>query len=464
MIPLLASIVFAGGVAALFFLDRDAEVRTSKGLWVPVIWMMIVSSRSVSQWLNPNEGGDLPERFTEGHPLDASIYGLLILAGLLVLNYRSRKVEKFLRENVVILLFFGYCAVSVLWSGFPVVAFKREIKGIGTLVMALVVLTDPNPMAAMKRFFSRTAFVLLPLSVLFILFYPSLGTYFDAHNKLTYYFGVTTQKNSLGLTCMVCGLASLWSFLNAYEDRSMRYRKRHMIAHGAVLAIAAWLLKTCDSITSVSCLAIAGGVMYVTTRRWIARRPRNIHILVGSAVILAVFALFMDSSGLLLRLLGRNATLTGRTEIWEAVLSFNINPLVGTGYESYWLGDRIQKVAEIIGYTGVAEAHNGYLELYLNLGWLGIAMLGMLLLSGYRNALAALHSDPVAGRLRIAFFTAGVIFSLSEAGFQMMSPIWIAFLLQIVAVPAMLAPLRSEQTSSLPWTQGKAPPRFRVLQ
>ena len=464
MIPLIATIVFAGGVAVLFFLDRDADVQTSKGLWIPVIWMMIVGSRSVSQWLNPNEGGDLPERFTEGHPLDAAIYGLLILAGLLILNYRSRKVEQFLRENSILLLFFGYCAVSVLWSGYPFVAFKREIKGLGTLVMALVVLTEPNPMVAMKRFFARTAFILLPLSVLFILFYPNLGTYFDAHNKLTYYFGVTTQKNSLGLTCMVCGLASLWSFLNAYEDRNMRHRTRHLIAHGAVLVMAAWLLKTCDSVTSVSCLAIAGGVMYLTTRRWVARRPRNMHLVVGGAVVLAIFALFMDTSGLLLRLLGRNATLTGRTEIWAAVLSFNTNPLVGTGYESYWLGDRIQRVSEIIGYTGVAEAHNGYLELYLNLGWVGLAMLGMLLLSGYRNALVALHSNPVAGRLRIAFFTAGVIFSLSEAGFQMMSPIWIAFLLQIVAVPPLLEPLTDERTFTLPWIQGKAPPRSRILQ
>ena len=461
---LIATIVFVAGIIGLFFLDRDVETQTSKALWIPIIWMLIVSSRQVSLWWGSNGEANLTERYTEGHPIDAAIYGTLILAGLLVLNCRSRKVEELLRINAPLFLFFTYCAVSILWSDYPIVALKRCIKGGGTFVMALVVLTDSNPLAATKRFFSRTAFLLLPLSALLILYYPRLGTTFDLYSRLTYYNGVTTQKNSLGLTCLVCGLASLWMFLGAYENRQMRHRVRHMIAHGVVLVTAAWLLKICDSMTSLSCLVIAGGVMYMTGSSWVAKRPGNMHLLVGSAVALAFFAVFIDSSGVLLGLLGRNTTLTGRTEIWKAVLSFNTNPLVGTGYESFWLGDRIDRLAEIIGYKGVAEAHNGYLEVYLNLGWFGLSALGFVLLSGYRNTLAALHGDSLVGRLRIAFFTASLVFGLSEAGFQMMGPLWIAFLIQIIAVPPMLNHFSGEQASQLPRGQGKTPPSFRILQ
>ena len=464
MIQLIATFVCVSGVLGLFFLDSNRGARVSKALWIPVIWMMIVSSRQVSVWLHPNDAGSDISRFTEGHPLDAAIYGSLILAALLVLNYRSRMVEEFLRINAVLLAFFAYCAVSVLWSDFPIVALKREVKGIGTLAMALVVLTDPNPITAIRKFFSWTAFILLPVSVLLIYFYPNLGTSFDAYNKSTYYIGVTTQKNSLGVTCMVCGLASLWSFLCAYQGRSVRYRHRSMVAHGLTFATAVWLLKICDSITSVSCLAIAACVLWLAAKSWVARKPRNVHMLVASGVVLAVFALFMDTSGVLLRLLGRNATLTGRTEIWAAVISFNTNPLVGTGYESFWLGDRIQRVAEMIGYTGVAEAHNGYLELYVNLGWIGVVMLGVLLVNGYRNALTALYRDALTGSLRIAFFTVGVIFSLSEAGFQMMTPIWLAFLLQIMAVPPVLDPLKAGKAWIPPWSGSAPSPVQRILQ
>jgi O-antigen ligase len=463
MSPSIATIIFATCIAGLFFLDRDKGVRTSKALWIPITWMLIVGSRDPSVWLNPNLQGNLLNRFTEGNALDAAAYGVLIAAGLLVLNFRSRRVAEILRANTPLLLFLAFCAVSVLWSDFPVTSLKRWIKGAGAFVMVLVVLTDLNPLVATKRLLSRTAFLILPLSVLFIKFYPSLGTEWDQNNRVLYYIGVTTQKNTLGLICMVCGLGSLWSFLGAYEDRAMRRRARHLMAHGAILVTAAWLLKTCDSMTSVSCLAIGGMVMFLSSRRWVARRPGNIHIMVAGAVTVAVFAAFIDSSGALLRLLGRNATLTGRTDIWRAVLSLHTNPLVGTGYESFWLGNRIQRVWEIIGYKGVAEAHNGYLEIYINLGWAGLAMLGVLMAGGYRNAVAALRHDARIGRLNIAFFTTGLTFSLTEAGFKMVSPLWIVLLLGIVAVPGLLHQAASEAAVELPWPASSQAAPMRIL-
>jgi O-antigen ligase len=251
--------------------------------------------------------------------------------------------------------------------------------------------------------------------------------------------------------------------MGAYEDRGMPHRARHLMAHGAVLVTAAWLLKTCDSMTSASCLIIGGAVMYLSTRGWVAGRRGNIHLLIAGAVALAIFAAFIDSSGALLHLLGRNATLTGRTDIWKAVLSFHTNPLLGTGYESFWLGSRIQRVWEIIGYKGVAEAHNGYLEIYINLGWAGLAMLGVMLTGGYRNAVAALRRDGKTGRLNVALLTAGLMFSLTEAGFKMVSPLWIAFLLGIVAVPTALRQVASEPAPELEWADGSGAAPMRIL-
>jgi O-antigen ligase len=384
-------------------------------------------------------------------------------AGLMVLNYRSHKVMLFLRVNAPILLFLFYCAISVLWSDFPFVAAKRWVKALGVFVMVLIILTDLNPLAATKRFFSRAAFLLLPLSVLFIVFYPKLGTAYDPSARITYYIGVTTQKNELGLTCLVCGLGSLWSFLNAYDDRKMPHRARHLIAHGIILVMALGLIKTCDSMTSLSCLVIAGAVMALTTHPWVAKHANHVHVLVGSALALALFADFIDSTGALLRLLGRNATLTGRTEIWKAVLSFHTNPLVGIGYDSFWLGSRIERVWQLIGFKGIAEAHNGYLEIYINLGCVGLTMLGILLVSGYGHALSTLRNDPHIGRLRMAFFTACLIYNLSESGFKMMTPLWIAFLLEITTIPAILQPQMRMRMHGVASAQGKATPRIRLL-
>ena len=60
------------------------------------------------------------------------------------------------------------------------------------------------------------------------------------------------------------------------------------------------------------------------------------------------------------------------------------NPLVGTGYESFWLGPRLKDVWAQTG-AGINEAHNGYLEVYLNQGLIGLVLLGGFLIASYRT-------------------------------------------------------------------------------
>ena len=463
MIRLIATIVAVAVILWPFYLDRDRQVRTSKALWIPTVWLLINGSRAVSEWSLSDQAAASTTHISEGSPLDVALYAALIGAGVLVLNHRSVQVKRFLQGNFPLLLFFAYCALSIAWSDFPLIAAKRWVKAVGDLVMLLVVLTDQNPLAATRRLFARLAFVLLPLSVLFILQYPTLGSFYDSSSGVTYYSGVTTQKNTLGQTCMVCGLASLWSFVAAFENRKMPHRVRHLAAHGMILASAVWLIVKADSMTSMSCLALAGAVMIMATQRWVAARPGGINAIVGGAVGLAVFAVFIDSAGSLLHSLGRNATLTGRTAIWKAVLSLHTNPLVGTGFESFWLGSRLQVVWSASD-VGILQAHNGYLEIYINLGWIGVILLGGLAVTGYRHALAVFRQDPEAGRLALAFFAAGLIFSLSEAGFRMMNLIWFAFLLAISGIPLGLQSKQGQETLKLPSNKSVLKNRFRVLQ
>jgi exopolysaccharide production protein ExoQ len=176
MIQQIATIVTIAGIVWLFVMDRDAQARTSKALWIPVIWLLIVGSRPTSLWFNLNTSMSMAEQYSEGSPFDATVYGTLIAAGLLTLNRRSSQVRRFIQGNFPILLFFAYCALSILWSDYPFISLKHWIKAIGDVVMVLIVLTDPYPLAAIRRFFSWTAFLLVPLSVLFIMYYPSLGS------------------------------------------------------------------------------------------------------------------------------------------------------------------------------------------------------------------------------------------------------------------------------------------------
>ncbi len=166
-------------IAGLFYLAREKGADTSKALWIPLLWLLIVASRPVSMWLHINREITLEDRYTEGSPLDATYYAMLLVAGLLTLNRRWARIKGFLQANLPILLFFFYCGLSIVWADAPAIAAKRWIKAVGDLVMVLVVLTDPNPALAIRRIFERMGFVLLPLSILFIWFLPSMGTSYD---------------------------------------------------------------------------------------------------------------------------------------------------------------------------------------------------------------------------------------------------------------------------------------------
>lgn len=436
--PFLATIIYISGIIVLFCLDRDPDTQTSRALWIPVTWLLIIGSRPVSMWLGMSPTGGTADVYLEGSPIDRVVFLALLLAGLIVLLQRAGQVSPLLHTNGPILLFFSYAAFSIVWSDYPFVTFKHWIKGIGDLVMILIILTEQDPVGVLKRLITRVGFLLVPLSVLLCKYYPALGRTLSRSWTMDY-TGVTTQKNQLGEICLILGLGVLWRFRAAYRDREDARRVRHLVALGTVFAMAAWLLWMSNSMTSTCCLAMTGIVMLLVMRPWFRRRPAMVHPLVLVMVSVSIFALFFDSSGTLVQQLGRQPTLTGRTEIWSDVLSIPVNRLVGAGYESFWLGRRLEQMQAMAGF-GVNEAHNGYLEMYLNLGWIGIAVLAVLLATGYRYVIREYRREPDYGSLRLAYFLSAVIASFTEAGFRMMTLTWFALLLVTTAVPKESAP------------------------
>ncbi len=446
MPPPLMAFLCVVGIVGLFVLDRDKGPRPSKALWIPVAWLFINCSRPVSLWLQAfGLRGFTVARtaqvYIEGSPVDAAAFSFLLIAGFIVLAHRSQQISPLLARMVPILIFFLYCALSILWAEYPLVAFKHWNKGIGDLVMVLVVLTDAEPTVAFKRLLTRVGFVVLPLSVLFIKYYPSLGRTFTPLG-FPMYSGVAMQKNTLGVICLVFGLGFLWRFRALYRDRNVARRTQLLIAYGTILAMALWLLRMSNSMTSISCFGMAGGLLLLANRPMVIRRPALVHILVVAMVGFSSFALFFDTSGDIIKGLGRSPTLTGRTAIWGAALSLVRNPLIGTGYESFWVGKRLEEFWSLNdgAFYGITEAHNGYLELYLNLGWIGVALLAALILTSYPKVIATLRADPEAGSLGLAFFVAEVLYNYTEAGFRMMFPLWFFFLLAVLGIPKAPAP------------------------
>jgi exopolysaccharide production protein ExoQ len=433
MPPQIATVIFCFGIWVLFALDRQPKGQTSKALWIPVIWLLIAGSRNPGEWLQMQGPSGQGGRYMEGNPVDRAILAALMAIGLIVLFRRSRQVTALLSTNAPVLLFFSYCAISCAWSDFPDVAFKRWFRGMGDVIMVLVILTEADWVAGLKRVLTRVGFVLLPLSVLLIRYYPALGRGYSISGLGTFWTGVTSDKNGLGMICLIFGLGAIWRFRDTYRRRENPRRTKQLVAGGILVATTLYLLWASNSMTSISCFVMAGGLMLAASRWEWVRKPAVVTLLALTAVGLSAFVLF-GGAGSVLELLGRNPTLTGRTEVWSIILPFTQNPVLGSGYESFWLGERLVKIGQLTS-EGINEAHNGYLEIYLNLGWAGIALLGLIIATGFPKVLRALRLDTESGKLMLAYFILGLIYNFTEAGFKMMNPVWIFFIMAVMAVP-----------------------------
>jgi O-antigen ligase len=419
-------------IAGLFWLNRSANYRPSLALWIPTTWLLIGGSRNIGEWLHMGGPENWGDRYLEGNPIDRAILSGIVLVALVVLAGRGNRVAGVVAQNWAIVLFFVYCGISILWSDYPFVAFKRWNRAIGDLAMVLIVVTEGDWVESLKTLLTRTSFILIPSSILLIRYFPELGRTYSGYEGRVLNTGVSTDKNGLGMLCLVFGLGSAWCLLSALRNKECPSRRGRIIAHGMVVMMVISLVIQADSATSATCLILASGLLVLGSLFRMEKHPFVLGAITLTAVGVPLYALFLDHSGGMVAAVGRDPTLTGRTAVWELVVKYVPSAIFGAGFESFWLGERLNSILRIL--PGLNQAHNGYIEIYLNLGWVGVFLLAMILVVGFHKiVIVAVKRDAAVGMLLMAYFLVAVVYNLTEAGFKMMSPVWIMLLLSIVA-------------------------------
>ncbi len=170
--------------------------------------------------------------------------------------------------------------------------------------------------------------------------------------------------------------------------------------------------------------------MLITALPPIRRRPAAVHALVFALVLCGVLTVLLGQ-GEAAKAMGRQSDLTGRTEIWNVLIPVVPNWIVGAGFEAFWSGSRVQILD--LRFPDINEAHNGYLEVYLNLGLCGLGLILLVLVHGYCNAIAAFRRDPVLGSLLAAYILSAATYNITEAGFRVLHEMWFFLLVSIVA-------------------------------
>ena len=435
MSPDIALFLWFALLLALFAFDPARDLKVSAALWVPLTSMFLMGSRPPTQWLSGNltAGGAsaAAEALMEGDPLNRTVELFLMFLGIAILVSRSFRWSGFLARNRVLTVYLLFSLVSFLWSDFPLPALKKWLRDLDNYVMILVVLSDPHPLAAISTLLRRLGYLLVPLSVVLIKYFPALAREYDPWTGFATYSGASTSKNMLGIVGLVCGIYYLWDTVVRWPDRKNRRQKWVILVNAGLIGMIVWLLNICDSATSRTCLVIACPVILAAHSKTVQRRPGILTVTVPFLFLIYVFLFFgLGFTGQFAAAVGRTS-LSGRDEIWRIVLSQQANPLLGTGYESFWLGPRLQRIWAR-GMGAITESHNGYLEAYLNLGYVGLLLLLSFVVAAYRNICKRLKPFSSIGSLTFAIWTVFLIHNCTEVDFRR-GMMWFAFALAALA-------------------------------
>lgn len=433
-------------MGSLWLIRRDTVTRpgVSAAVWIPTLWLGVIASRPVSLWLGLGGADTL-----EGSPADRLFFFGLIVVSLIVLSRRNVPWSSLLARNWPLVLFYGFLLVSVVWANSPVASFKRWIKETGNILVVLVLLTEPQPLQAIRAVFVRCAYLLIPLSIVYLRYFPELGRRYSIYSGQLEVTGVTTQKNSLGTLVLVCALIFLWDWLERSRPGGLRIPRIDRWATAVIFGCGLHLLYLSDSKTSIVCLGLATFII-VSIRLPLLQRRISALGLYGLTAILAFFLLdwVFGLKDNVVSSLGRDLTFTGRTDVWRELLAVGTDPFLGTGFMSFW--DDAYYRSKLPPWVAFS-AHNGYLEVYLAAGFVGVALLGLLLfVTALRLNRALATAEPYAV-VRFAILVVALIANLSESNFACMTPIGFLFLLATIGQAKFAtAPLAEPWMSTYP--------------
>lgn len=312
--------------------------------------------------------------------LPSTAYGcclLLIRSRLLEILQVARQIRIFPALGILALL-------STLWSQSP---FRSMAFGgcylIDTLfAFYLFVAFDEEQLLVLL---DRLFLIVCLLCLAFICFLPQYGLSQTDLRNPSAWSGIFISRTGLARPLLYLSAASFWVL------------RRHF-TRGRLLTLLLGLVMIFKAhvVTAGLLLVVYLVIVFIQTlnRRLGERTSLGFLVLVTFFMFLGGAFVYLLGPDLLV-MLGRDPTLTGRTDIWKQLLpSIESRPLLGYGFSAFWLGLQGEsgKIIQQMNWT-FGYAHNGYIEICLQLGLVGLALFFASLVQAIRNAWTCLRYE-----------------------------------------------------------------------
>lgn len=386
---------------------------------------------------------DYTQMVSEGAVFNTSVWLACTAVSAVLLASRFEPSMQLLRaSNPFFLALVGLACASLAWS-IDFGASIARLSHLVTLVLccAAVVATAWHPQR-LQSVARPVLTLLLAGSLLFGLLDPDLAI--EGPTPLdpkTYWHGLAGQKNGLG------ALASFGVIFWFHGWAAREVRLRSALAWGGISAACLVLSRSSTSLMATVLVCYFQLLIVRSSRMSRRYMPYLIGVFVVLTLgyLLAVLKLFPGADALLApitALSGKDTSFTGRTEIWAIIQQhIKLNPVLGSGYGGYWAGPKPSSPSFFFLYTLYfypSEAHNGYLDVINDLGYVGLcALLGYLALFT-RQSSAFLKVNHSQAGLYIAILFQQLLTNLSESHWLTISTDFMIFTLATCCLAADL--------------------------
>lgn len=415
----------------LLRLERKQNPTASYALWIPTIWMLLIVGKPLGIWTGT--GGSSMD---EGSALDRNVISVLLVLDMLILIRRRFNWATVIKNNRTLILLAGFMLVSTLWSDIPLIALKRWFREVfAAILMSFIVATESHPHQALTSLFRRVIYVHIPLSLCLIKYYSYLGVEYAPSDGGYMWVGVASQKNGLALLCAFAIFFLIWTFIRRWRGVDIPVTSYQIYMEVFVIILSIWLFMGPNHVltySSTSTAALALGLTALLCLLWLMRcnikLERNI-LLPIFIIIVFLYGTYTPFAGGLsginvASLLGRDQTLTGRTEIWAMLIPYAMNKLIlGHGFSSFW-NDELRA-------TIYSTAHNGYLDIILSIGIIGLIFWSLFVINSCRKAQQEMIRNPDWGCFWFCIILMAVVHNIAESSmtsFANFMPVIVLFL------------------------------------
>lgn len=357
-----------------------------------------------------SEGWVFPLRGDGGSKTFDSLIRLAYLpaygAALLLLALTPLRAVSAVTRTPFLIMLMVVVGLSVLWSTAPDLTVRRVVAVYAT-TLAGIVMASRFRWSELAEVFAAAFAILAAFSLLMALAVPSIGVMHELFPGA--WRGLWVEKNAFG-GIMALGFAVLAAAAMLNPDRAKIWWS---FAALAVLLVIMSTSKT--SLLSVM-MAIAA-VMFVA----LVRRGPAVGVAaswLAVLVLVMVMSVAIFASDIFFDALGKDATLTGRTEIWTAAIhQIEKRPWTGYGYGAVWDDtSRWGPLPKIIKEAGWKphHSHNSWIEQWLGIGVFGLAALAFCFFQTFVLAVVAVFRDKGA-YLALPYLVVYGVMSLTES-------------------------------------------------